>query len=129
MNTEKNIPLTTQENLASPPKVTAPTPPPGEMPPMESESKLSTLRVLVILMAVLVLAGGAAYFISTQINKTASPLNQPLITTEPTLTSTPAGLKLSSSDDPELMEAELNDINLEDLNQEEAELNQELTNL
>jgi len=131
MNTEKNIPAETQENLSPEPQVTVPTPPAEvpPMPPVGSESRLSTLRVAVILLAVLILAGGAVFFISNQINKSANPPSQPTVTAEPSVTSTAAGLKLSSSDDPEILETELKDVNLDDLNQDEAELNQELTNL
>jgi len=129
MNTEKNLPAATQENLNNQSGATVPPAPIPEMPPAPSESKLSSLRVAVVLVALLVLAGGAVYFISNQIDKQGGPTDQALITNAPTLTSAPAGLKLSSSDDPELLEQELNDINLEELNQEEAELDQEMQNL
>ena len=59
-----------QENLAPLPSENNPAMP--DVPPGITESKRSYLRVFVILMAVLVLAGGIVYIASNKINKSGS---------------------------------------------------------
>ena len=96
--------------------------------PVESKSKLSTLRVGVILLAVLGLAGGAA-FLATRQNGGTSSEKTAVETPAPSVTGMDTGLKMAVSDDPAILEQELNDINVDSVDEDLDKITQDSNNL
>lgn len=106
-------------------------PPPPEIIPAQGGSRLSPLQIAIIILAVLAIGGGLAFFALPQ-TRTPTPTPTPIPPTSipvPSVADQSGSLNMAISDDPAILEKEINDINLEVLNEEEASIDQELTNL
>lgn len=125
MNTQNNTFQTPVDNITPGPEISSDAPPPATPP--ESKPKLSTLRIALILLAMLILGGGVAFFAVKQQN--ISDTSSDSFTNLPEVTGTGTGLNLAVSDDPEILEAELNDIYLENIDEELGSIEDELNSL
>lgn len=126
MNTDNNIPVQTNIN----PQDTGPVMPPVSEIQPPGKMKLSNLRIAVILIAVLILAGGAAFLATKANNQPEAPIMESQYTPEPpSPTSKNTGLNMAVSDDPEILEQELNDINMDNIDQELTTVDQDVNSL
>lgn len=127
MNTDNNIPVQTNINPQNPTVQVMPPVPDMGAP---NKMKLSNLRIAVILIAVLILAGGAAFLATKTKNQSEAPIIEAQNTlAPPSPTSKNTGLNMAVSDDPEILEQELNDINVDNIDQELSSVDQDVNSL
>lgn len=127
MNTDNTTPQSTGLNQPAMPTPTV-APGPEMNVPVENKMKLSTMRIVVILLAVLVMAGGAA-FLAFKSKSQPETNNEALVSPMPSVTTSPSGLKMAVSDDPEVLEKELNDINVDNVDDGIDSVNKDVNSL
>lgn len=125
------MPQPVQPVIPPTPDTGMPPAPPPEIFPVQGGSGLSPLRIAIIILAVLAIGGGIALVALPKTGQPAAtptpvpPTSAPI----PTQSGDSGSLQMAISDDPAILEKELNDINLDGLNQEEEDINNELQNL
>lgn len=109
-------------------KTTLNIPPPAEATELTGISKFVNLRSIVILLAVLLVCGGVIYLIAGK-QKSITPPSSDTLNSGNAETSKSSGLNLAISDDPDILEKELYDINIENLDSDLGGVEKELNKL